>query len=111
MRMALRSKVRHYTLEIVRAYGDIGIIDEQKVVASLGSKLRERADFSVRSQARRALDQSNRPIGKILLQLLDCGCGWVVFGRDSKQHLKFARISLFAVASERVEHTGVKPLE
>src|SRR6266567_8028915 len=66
-----RGKLRHHALQAARRDGDVGVVDEQKIVTSMRSKLRQSADLAVRAEAQRTFDQPNRARGEFAPKLPD----------------------------------------
>jgi hypothetical protein len=60
----------HHALKVAGAHRNVGIVDEQKIVARVRGELRQRAHLAVRAQPLGALHQPDRPLGKLGLQLL-----------------------------------------
>ena len=77
-------KVSHYTLKIMRAYGDIGVVDDQKFVAGVLGELRKVTHFAVGAETRRALHKANGAIRKFTLQLLHRRGGGIVNRGDAE---------------------------
>src|ERR1700739_1667857 len=106
-----RSEMGHHALKVMRAYGNVGVVDEKKFVAGLLCKLRQRADFAIRAEARGTLDETNSAIREFALQLLHGGNGWVVRRRNAKEEFEFAEIVLVAMGAKGIEHAGIEALE
>ena len=112
IRLWLRLReVGHNAFEVVRTDADVRIVDKEKLVARVGSKLRERADFAVGAEARGTLDEADHLIGKFALQLVNSRNRRIVEGGDPKEEFEFAEIVLVAVRAKGVEHVRVKAFE
>jgi len=70
-RSCIRAEAGHDPLDVARADGDVGVVDEQKIVAGVRCQLNERTDLAVGSQAQRALDEMDGAIRELGLQLGD----------------------------------------
>ena len=104
-------EVGHDAREVVRVYGDVGVVDEEKFVPRLRSELNERAHLAVGAEARWALYESDRLIGKFALQLANGRNGEIIKRRDTEEKFEFAEIVLVAVRAKRIEHVGIEALQ
>ena len=71
--------------EVVGADADVGVVDEEEVVAGVLHELREVADFSVGAEGFGAEDELNGAVGEIGLKLADDGAGRIVERGDAEE--------------------------
>ncbi len=103
--------MRHHALKVARAYGDVGVVDEDIFATCLRHKLDEGTDLAVGTEALRAFDEADGALGKFAFELPHGGNGGVIESRDAKENFVSARISLAAVRAKRIEHAGVDALQ
>ena len=80
-------------------------------MAGMRNKLNQRADFAVRSQPLWALDQPDRSLGKLALQLYDRRRRRILQRRDPEQQFVLPPIALTAMTAESFHHPRVDPFE
>src|SRR5215472_1993509 len=98
----LRSEVRQYALEIMRADGDVGVVDEEEFVVRVRRELHQCTYLPIGAEARRTLDQANRAIGKFALQFVDRVNRGIVERRDPKEQLEFSVVVLATMRAKGV---------
>ena len=107
----LGGEVGHDPLKVAGRDGDVGVVDEQEIVAGVVGKLGESADLAVASQAGGTLDKLNGMSGKLPLETLDDDGGGVVEGGNTEEQFIFAQVGLAAVAAKGVDHAQVDSFE
>ena len=93
--------------EVVRTDADVGVIDDEVVVAGVWRKLREVADFAVGAEDFGAEDELDGAIGEIGLELVDDGAGGIVERGDAEEDFVWTGVFLAAVAGEGFGHAGI----
>ena len=106
-----RSKAAHDPIQIMRPHRNVGIVDEQNIVARVTGELRQRAHLAVCPQPLGALDEPDRALRKLRLERRHRRRRGIVERTHAEEQLKLARIILPAMAAEGVHHAGVEAFE
>ena len=97
--------------EVIRADADVGVIDDEVVVAGVLHELREVADFAVGAEDIGAEDELDGVIGEVGLELANDGAGGIVERGDAEEDFVWAGVILAAVAGEGFGHAGIDAVD
>ena len=79
------SKVRHYAREVIRADGDVGVVDKEKLEPRMRHHLDQRTHLAVGAEAFGTLDEADGMIGKLRLKLLNSRYRGLVERRNTEE--------------------------